>query len=214
MLTVGGQKMSKSLGNSFLPHELFSGQHKLLEKGYEPMAVRFFMLQTHYRSTLDFSNEALQASEKGFERLMESYKTLQTLVAAAPSSENIDALEAKCYEAMNDDFNAPVLVANLFEGARIINSVNDGKETITAEDLTLLKKTMRDFTFSVLGLADEKQGSGNETVVDGLMQTILGIRQQAKANKDFATSDQIRDKLAALNIVIKDGKDGATWELN
>ena len=128
MLTVNGVRMSKSAGNGFLPGELFTGAHPLLEKGYSPMAVRFFMMQTHYRSTLDFSNEALQASEKGYARLMTSIKTLEHLKTGPTSTSNIAALEQKCFEAMNDDFNAPILVANLFEGARIINSVNDGKE--------------------------------------------------------------------------------------
>ena len=178
------------------------------------MAVRFFMMQTHYRSTLDFSNEALQASEKGYARLMNAIKLLDKLRAGTTSTSNIEELKQKCYEAMNDDFNAPVLVASLFEGARIINSVNDGKESITREDLSLLNKLMHDFTFDVLGLKDEKHGGADDGVVNGLMQTILDIRQEAKAKKDFATSDQIRQKLGDLNIVIKDGKEGVTWELN
>ncbi|HYG50473.1 MAG TPA: DALR domain-containing protein, partial [Flavobacteriales bacterium] len=214
MLTVNSVRMSKSAGNGFLPGELFTGNHPLLEKGYSPMAVRFFMMQTHYRSTLDFSNEALQASEKGYARLMNAIKLLDKLRAGTTSTSNIEELKQKCYEAMNDDFNAPVLVASLFEGARIINSVNDGKESITREDLSLLNKLMHDFTFDVLGLKDEKHGGADDGVVNGLMQTILDIRQEAKAKKDFATSDQIRQKLGDLNIVIKDGKEGVTWELN
>jgi len=214
MLTVNGVRMSKTAGNGFLPGELFTGNHPLLEKGYAPMAVRFFMMQTHYRSTLDFSNEALQASEKGYARLMSAIKLLDKLKPSASSTSNIGELKQKCYDAMNDDFNAPILVANLFEGARIINSVNDGKETITADDLTLLKKIMHEFTFDVLGLNAEKSQGGNTELVNGLMQTILDIRAQAKAKKDFATSDKIRDDLNTLKVVVKDGKDGASWELN
>lgn len=214
MLTVNGVRMSKTAGNGFLPGELFTGNHPLLEKGYAPMAVRFFMMQTHYRSTLDFSNEALQASEKGYARLMSAIKLLDKLKPSSTSTSNIAELKQKCYDAMNDDFNAPILVANLFEGARIINSVNDGKETITADDLALLKKIMHEFTFDVLGLDAEKSQGGNMELVNGLMQTILDIRAQAKAKKDFATSDKIRDDLNQLHVIVKDGKDGASWELN
>jgi cysteinyl-tRNA synthetase len=214
MLTVNGVRMSKSAGNGFLPGELFTGDHPLLEKGYAPMAVRFFMMQTHYRSTLDFSNEALQASEKGYARLMSAIKLLDKLKTSPSSTSNIGELKQKCYDAMNDDFNAPILVANLFEGARIINSVNDGKETIAAADLEMLKKIMQEFTHDVLGLSADHSGGDTNNLVGGLMQTIIDIRQKAKANKDFATSDKIRDDLNALKVVIKDGKDGASWELN
>jgi cysteinyl-tRNA synthetase len=213
MLTVNGVRMSKSAGNGFLPGELFTGAHPLLEKGYSPMAVRFFMMQTHYRSTLDFSNEALQASEKGYARLMTSIKTLEHLKTGATSTSNIVALEQKCFEAMNDDFNAPILVANLFEGARIINSVNDGKETITAEDLKLLQKIMHNFVFDVLGLKSEQSNSLTDKALQGVMEVILEIRKEVKAKKDFAASDKLRDDLNKLHIVIKDTKDGATWSI-
>src|SRR3954464_6666980 len=176
MLTVNGVRMSKSAGNGFLPGELFTGDHPLLEKGYAPMAVRFFMLQTHYRSTLDFSNEALQASEKGYARLMTAVKTLETLKTSASSTSNISELKKKCYEAMNDDFNSPVLIANLFEGARIINSVNDGKESITAADLELLKNIMKSFTIDVLGLRPENTNASNDKALEGVMEIILVIR--------------------------------------
>lgn len=213
MLTVNGTRMSKSAGNGFLPGELFSGDHPLLEKGYSPMAVRFFMMQTHYRSTLDFSNEALQASEKGYARLMNAMKLLENLKTGATSTSNIKELQSKCYEAMNDDFNAPILVANLFEGARIINSVNDGKETITTEDLDLLKKTMRTFVFDVLGLKSESSNSSKDKALQGVMEIILDIRKEAKAKKDFATSDKLRDDLAKHKITIKDTKDGTSWSV-
>jgi cysteinyl-tRNA synthetase len=213
MLTVEGQKMSKSLGNSFLPHELFSGNHPKLNKGYTPMCIRFFMLQTHYRSTLDFSNEALQASEKGFERLMESYKTLQSLTASSTSSEDIKALEAKCYEAMNDDFNTPVLIANLFDAVRIINSANDKKTSLTQSDIDLLKKIYQHFMFDVMGLKLEDENSKTTEVLGKVVELVLDIRNKAKADKNFALSDEVRNKLAAAGVEVKDGKEGSTWKI-
>jgi cysteinyl-tRNA synthetase len=213
MLTVNGVRMSKSAGNGFLPGELFTGNHPLLEKGYSPMAVRFFMTQTHYRSTLDFSNEALQASEKGYARLMNAIKLIDSLKISSASTSNIAELEKNCYEAMGDDFNTPILVANLFEGARIINSVNDGKETITAADLTTLKKVMHDFTFDVLGLKSEQSNSSADKALQGVMEIILDMRNDVKAKKDFAASDKLRDNLNKINITIKDTKDGATWSI-
>ena len=213
MLTVNGVRMSKSAGNGFLPMELFTGNHKLLEKGYSPMSVRFFMLQTHYRSTLDFSNEALQASEKGFERLMNAVNTLEKLKTSEKSSSDIKPLHAKCYSAMNDDFNSPILLAHLFDGVKIINSTHAGTETISKEDLDLLKKTFHDFVFDVLGLKEEESASNNDELANNLMNLILEIRNEAKAKKDFSTSDKIRDGLAKTKISIKDSKEGTTWEL-
>jgi cysteinyl-tRNA synthetase len=213
MLTVNGVRMSKSAGNGFLPGELFNGDHPLLEKGYSPMAVRFFMMQSHYRSTLDFSNEALQASEKGYARLMTAVKTLDNLKTSASSTSNIKELKQKCYDAMNDDFNAPILVANLFEGARIINSVNDGKETISTEDLNLLKEIMHSFVFDILGLKSENSNTSKDKALQGVMDIILELRNDAKAKKDFATSDKLRDDLAKNKITIKDTKDGVNWSI-
>lgn len=212
MLTVNGVRMSKSAGNGFLPGELFTGNHPLLEKGYSPMAVRFFMLQTHYRSTLDFSNEALQASEKGFYRLMAAVKTLNNVKASATSTADINAIEQKCYEAMCDDFNSPILIAQLFDVVRIINSAADGKETLTQENIDHLKKLIQHFVFDVMGLKDENSSQGNGEVMDGVMQLILEIRNEAKTKKDFAVSDKIRNQLNAVGITIKDSKDGSTWE--
>jgi len=209
MLTVNGQKMSKSLGNSFLPFELFAGTHQLLEKGYSPMAVRFFMLQAHYRSTLDFSNEALQAAEKGFARLMNAVKLIAGLKTSAQSTSDIAQLSASVYAAMNDDFNTPIALSHLFEGVRIINSVNDGKETITEEDKATLQKLMFDFVFDILGLKEEQAADNNK--VDGLMQMILQQRVDAKVRKDYAASDLIRDRLKELGFEIKDGKEGTTY---
>ncbi len=213
MLTVNGTRMSKSAGNGFLPHELFTGDHPLLEKGYSPMAVRFFMMQTHYRSTLDFSNEALQASEKGYSRLMTAMKTMETLNSSATSTSDIPALKKKCYDAMNDDFNSPILVANLFEGVRIINSVHDGKETITAADLKTLQELMRGFVFDVLGLKAEQGSAGNDAVLNNVMEIVLNMRQEIKTRKDFAAADKLRDELKKNNITVKDTKDGAVWAI-
>lgn len=211
MLTVNGQKMSKSLGNSFLPHELFSGNHPLLEKGYSPMTVRFFMLQAHYRSTLDFSNEALQAAEKGFARLMNAVKLIPELPVSTQSTVDVAAIEKGVYEAMNDDFNTPIALSALFEGVRIINSVYDKKATITAEQRVALQKLFTDFVFGVFGLREEQSASNDK--LDGLMQMILEVRTDAKAKKDFITSDIIRDKLKAIGFEIKDGKEGTTYTI-
>ncbi len=214
MLTVKGQKMSKSLGNSFLPMELFTGRHELLSKGYTPMAVRFFMMQTHYRSTLDFSDEALQASEKAYHKIMSSYKTLQSLQPSATSSENITKLERDCYDAMNDDFNTPVLIASLFEAVRIINSANDKKASLTQADLDQLKRIYNHFLFDIMGLMAEEENNRTHTSLEKVMQLVIDMRAKAKASKDFATSDEIRNKLAEAGIQIKDGKEGATWAVN
>lgn len=213
MLTVNGVRMSKSAGNGFLPGELFTGNHPLLEKGYSPMAVRFFMMQTHYRSTLDFSNEALQASEKGYARLLAATKTLLGLKASATSTYNVKELEKNCYDAMNDDFNTPILVAHLFDAVRVINSVNDGKESLNAEDLALLQKLMNAFVFDVLGLKDETSSASDSKVLDGVMQIILDIRKDVKAKKDFVASDKLRDELNKLNITIKDTKEATVWTI-
>ncbi len=213
MLTVNGVRMSKSAGNGFLPYELFSGNHPLLEKGYAPMAVRFFMLQTHYSSTLDFSNEALQASEKGYERLMEAYATLQNLKASDKSTEDIKVLQQKCYEAMNDDFNTPVLIANLFDAVRIVNSVNDGKLQLTQEGIDLLKKVYQEFVFDVLGLKQNAESSKYTEALGKVMDLVIDIRAKAKQEKNFALSDAIRDKLTEAGIQIKDGKEGSTWKV-
>ena len=213
MLTVNGRKMAKSEGNGFTPEELVTGNHKLLDKGYSPMTVRFFMLQCHYTSTLDFSNEALQAAEKGYKRMATAMKTAKELVASTSSDENIAAWAQLCYDAMNDDFNTPILLSNLFEGVRIINTAKEGKLKLTAEDIALLNKTFNDFFFDICGFRVEDNSSNNE-VTSQLMDFILEMRTEAKANKDFAKSDLIRDKLAQMNIQIKDSKEGTSWSIN
>jgi cysteinyl-tRNA synthetase len=213
MLTVNGQKMSKSLGNSFLPMELFTGNHPLLTKGFSPMAVRFFMMQTHYRSTLDFSNEALTASEKGYVNLMEAYKTLQILKSSSQSTEDIKTLERNCYEAMNDDFNTSVVIAQLFDAIRIINSAHDQKVSLTESDLATLKNIFQHFVFDIMGLKKEEENGKANTALETVMNLVLDLRAKAKANKDFATSDEIRNKLTDANIQVKDGKEGVTWSI-
>lgn len=212
MITINGQKMGKSLGNFITLDEFFTGNHPKLEQAYSPMTIRFFILQAHYRSTVDFSNEALQAAEKGMQRLMQSYKTLKSLTPSQTSSIDIKEFRQKCYDAMNDDFNTPIVISHFFDIAKVVNTVNDHKATLTKADLDDLKDLYNTFLFNILGLKDEASGN-NTQIVDGLMNMILDVRAQAKANKDWATSDKIRDSLSDLGIAVKDGKDGATWEL-
>lgn len=208
MLTVNGQKMSKSLGNSFLPHELFTGDNSILNKGYSPMTVRFFMLQAHYRSTLDFGNEAMEASEKGFKRLMNAFALLNGLKASPTTEIEIEPLLQRCYAAMNDDFNSPVLIAELFEASRIINSVHDGKMKIDEVNLQLLKTLMNTFVLDVLGLKDEQAANDD---LPNVLNLIVELRSEAKINKDYAISDKIRDGLARIGFQLKDSKDGTHW---
>ncbi len=208
MLTVNGQKMSKSLGNSFLPHELFAGSHKLLKKGYGPMVVKFFMLQAHYRSTLDFSNDAMDASEKGFKKLMAAYELLPKLKPQNHTDVDVPAIRKACEAAMNDDFNTSILIAELFEVVRIINSVFDGHLKINEESLEGLKLLMNDFLINVLALADANE---QKNEVSPLMDFMIGMRQQAKAAKDYVTSDKIRIGLEELGYQLKDTKEGTTW---
>ncbi|MBL7884849.1 MAG: cysteine--tRNA ligase, partial [Bacteroidia bacterium] len=183
------------------------------EKGYSAMAVRFFMMQTHYRSTLDFSNEALQASEKGYARLMNAIKLLEQIKPSESSGIFLNDRIKACYNAMNDDFNSPILLAELFEIVREINSANDGKISFTQSDILGLKKLMHDFVFDVLGLKSESSNTSKDKALQGVMEIILEIRKDVKAKKDFATSDKLRDDLAKNNITIKDTKDGSTWSI-
>ncbi len=219
MLLLEGKKMSKSDGNSIMPGELFTGQSKHLTKAYSPMVVRFFMLQTHYRSTLDMTDEALQAAEKGYRRLMEGQKVLQELLhpgngKAGDMDKEINSLIDLAFDDMSDDFNTPKALASLFELVTKINSLKGGQlslNDLTAETLERLKKTFNDFIFNIFGLLTEDFASSGDGVVDGLMKLILDMRQTARANKDWGTSDQIRDVLKELDIVVKDSKEGATW---
>ncbi len=215
LITINGQKMGKSLGNFIKLDELFTGSHPLLEKAYSPMTIRFFILQAHYRSPLDFSNEALQAAEKGMERMLKAVALLDELKTSDASTVDINALEARCFEAMNDDMNSPILIAHLFDGVKMINTLNDGNATITATDLEKLKKLYHDFVFEILGLQQmaEQQESGNSETLGEVVDLLLNLRMEAKKNKDWATSDKIRNSLTELGFVIKDTKDGFEWEL-
>ncbi|RYF99805.1 MAG: cysteine--tRNA ligase, partial [Chitinophagaceae bacterium] len=208
MLTVNGTRMSKSAGNGFLPLQLFTGDHPLLKKGYSPMTVKFFMMQAHYRSTLDFSNDALDASEKGFRRLMAAVSLLDKLTVAKENEFDIDTLKSNCVNAMNDDFNSPVLIAELFEAVRIINTVYDGKGKISAVELDKLKQLIQDFVFDILGLKDEES---DNLELNSVLEMVIGLRKEAKENKDYATSDKIRIGLQELGIQLKDSKEGTTW---
>ncbi len=213
MLTVKGQKMSKSLGNSFLPHELFSGNNHQLSKGYSPMTVRFFMLQTHYASTLDFSDEALQASEKGFLRIIESTKTLEKLLPNDHSTVDIKTIEDRCYAAMNDDLNTSVLIAELFDCVRIINATNDGNEQLNQLDIDTLKRIYKNFLIDIMGIELAANDGKSTDALAIAMGLLMEIRQKAKANKDFSTADQIRNVLTENGIQIKDGKEISTWNI-
>jgi cysteinyl-tRNA synthetase len=211
MLTVNGQRMGKSLGNAFLPHELFNGSHPVLEKGFSPMTVRFFMLQTHYRSTLDFSNDALKAAEKGFERFMNAFETLEKLKVSDSSTVNAEQYKTNCFAAMDDDLNTPIALAHLFDAVRQINSVYAGTETIDNANLTELKKLFNTFAFDIFGLKKENEKS-TESLEENLVSILLDLRKEAKENKNYAASDAIRDKLKNIGIEIKDSKESTTWE--
>jgi len=214
MITINGQKMARSLGNFITLDDLFSGKNELLEKAYSPMTVRFFILQAHYRSTIDFSNEALQASEKGLERLLAAVETLEKLPVSTESTVDVAALKDKCFAALNDDFNSPVAIANLFDGVKMINSVKTGLEKISAKDLEELKTFMHTVIFDILGLKVENPAdSGEDKILRSAVDLLLNIRMEAKKNKDWATADKIRDELNILGVGIKDTKDGFEWSL-
>jgi cysteinyl-tRNA synthetase len=210
MLNVNGQKMSKSFGNYFLPKEIIDGSTTLFKKAYPANVLRFFMMQAHYRSTLDFTETALDASEKGFSRLCDGIKLLDKITVSKQSSFDVNALVQNFYAAMNDDFNAPILVAHLFDAVKHINLINDGKETISESDKILLTKEISSFVEVVLGL--ELTVGSTDSKLNPVMDLVIELRQQARENKDWTTSDKIRDGLAAAGIVIKDGKDGTTWD--
>ena len=212
MITINGQKMGKSLGNFITLEELFEGSHKLLVQSYSPMTIRFFVLQAHYRSTLDFSNEALQASEKGLERLMRAVQTLSKIEPKATSSVDISDLESRYLDAMNDDLNTPIVISALFDWVKIINQLHDGQQSINSTDLESLTSLVKKIVFDVLGLKDEKVDQSND-LVSPLVEMLIEVRSEAKANKDWATSDLIRDKLAEIGVQVKDRKDGCDWEI-
>ncbi len=215
LITINGQKMGKSLGNFINLDQLFAGTHQLLEKAYSPMCIRFFILQAHYRSPLDFSNEALQAAEKGLERLFKAVTMIDGLKISDQSTIDVPGVIEKCDNAMNDDLNSPILIAHLFDGVKMINSVNDGKSTINSIDQAMLKKLYNDYVFDILGLQPDISGAGTENskVFGQVVDLLLNLRIVAKKNKDWSTSDKIRNSLADLGFIVKDTKDGFEWEL-
>ncbi len=224
MLLMNGRKMSKSDGNTISAYDLFSGQSEHVSKGYSPMAVRFFMLMAHYRSTLDLSDKALEAAEKGYKKLMDAHRYLQQLkhdptVTVSDVDEKIKGLVGQVFEELDDDFNTPKALARLFELVPIVNSYRDNKpgfRDVTQETLDALKKCFQDVLINIMGLNDElsTEGDGHGEALDGVMKLVIDLRQTARANKDWATADKIRDDLAAHNLVIKDGKEGTTWNHN
>ena len=213
MITIGGQKMGKSLGNFITLNEFFTGSHPKLDKAYSPMTIRFFILQAHYRSTLDFSNEALSAAEKGMKKLFETQRNINNLPTSNTTSVDFNAIFTKCIEAMCDDFNTPVVIANMFEISRLVNLISDKKETITEQDKTALKENFEIIFIEILGMKSE-QSDNTSNIIEGLMSIIAQMRAESRANKDWAKSDMIRDRLSEVGITIKDGKDGAKWEIN
>ena len=220
MITINGQKMGKSLNNFITLEQFFTGNHETLEQAYSPMTIRFFILSAHYRGTVDFSNEALQAAQKGYERLMNAIEDLNRIQTTATSDENtkkfVAALRQKCYDAMNDDLMTPAVISNLFEACHIVNLLIDHKAQISEEDLKELSETMRLFAFDILGLVNERGANNDarEAAYGKVVDMVLDLRAKAKANKDWAVSDQIRDALAEAGFQVKDTKDGVTWKLD
>ena len=218
MITINGKKMGKSLGNFITLDEFFNGTHPLLEQAYSPMTIRFFILQAHYRGTVDFSNEALKASEKALGRMLEGYRRLQELTPSEESTIDVSNIRRKCYEAMDDDMNTPIVIANLFDALRLVNQVKDGHAKATPADIDALKAVFDIFLVDILGVRTEMAGSGDNGEVlrpfEQAMDLLLEMRAKAKANKDWATSDLIRDRLAAIGFTVKDTKDGTEWKLS
>ncbi len=214
MLTLNGKKMAKSTGNNILPNEMFTGENSILSKPYAPAVVRFFMMQAHYTSILDLSDEALSASEKGYNKLMDALDSLEKLPTAATSNFDVEAWKQKGYDAMNDDFNTPMLTANLFEGVKHINLIKEGRKTITKADKDLLIEAMQVFVFEILGLENQDSISQNSDKLSNVVGLLIQLRNEARANKDFSTSDKIRDQLAEMGIQLKDGKEGTTFSLS
>jgi cysteinyl-tRNA synthetase len=214
MLELNGARMSKSTGNYINPAELFSGDNTIMSKGFSPEVIRFFMMQASYRSILDLTNNGLLASEKGFFRLMDAINIIDDLKTSNSSSFNVIEWKQKCYDAMNDDFNTPILIATLFDAAKFINQVKDGSATITKEDLELLKQTLHTFSFDVLGLVNVSKESSGSDKLSGAVEILINLRKEARLNKDFALSDKIRDELAEVGIKLNDSREGTTYTTN
>jgi len=212
MITINGQKMARSLGNFITLDQLFTGNHPMLNQAYSPMTIRFFLLQAHYRSTVDFSNEALQAAEKGYQKLMKGIVALNKLKPSLTSTVDVETLRKKCYEAIDDDLNTPIMLSHLFDGVRYINSAADGSEKLSSTDLAEMKEMYRVFVFEVLGLREENDGICNDQLTDELMKIIINLRQDAKNKKEWEISDNIREELKKAGVVLKDLKEGAEWE--
>lgn len=214
MLQLNGQRMSKSTGNIINPAELISGNNAIMSKAFGPSVIRFFNAQSSYRSVLDLTNDGLLASEKGFHRLMDAVNLLDDLKAGDTSTFKVTDWRQNCYDAMNDDFNSPILIAHLFEASKQINQIKSGGASLTSEDLELLKKTMLEFTYDVLGLENTNKADTGTDKLQGAVELLIQLRQDARANKDFAMSDKIRDELAAKGIQLNDGKDGTSFSTN
>ena len=216
MITINGQKMGKSLGNFITLEEFFTGSHPLLEQAYSPMTIRFFILQAHYRGTVDFSNEALKAAEKAYDRMVDGYRRLQELKPADQSTADVKGFRKKCYDAINDDLNTPIVIAELFDACKVINQVNDGKATLTQADIDELKDLFHTFLIDILGVRTEIVAGDDAQALEPFEKAVdllLEIRKESKAKKDWATSDLIRDRLAAIGFDVKDTKDGFEWSL-
>lgn len=214
MITINGQKMGKSLGNFITLEEFFSGNHQLLKQAFSPMTIRFFILQAHYRSTVDFSNNALEAAEKGFERLKDAYARMQKITPSKVTSIDIKGLRERCEEAMSDDLNSPIVISHLFDSAKQINTIADGKATISEKDLEELKSVWKTFAQDILGLKLEAENeNSNLQAYQAAIDLLLEIRLKAKQNKDWATSDEIRNRLTEIGFSVKDTKDGFEWSI-
>lgn len=214
MLTMNGKKMAKSTGNNILPGEIFTGENEILSKAFSPSVVRFFMMQAHYTSILDLSNDALLASEKGYNRLMDALDTLDKLEAGKSSDFNVQSWQQECYDAMNDDFNTPILIAKMFDAVKHINLIKEGNESITEDDKSSLQAVLNGFIFDVLGLESKTDVGAGSDKLSGVVDLLIQLRKDARDNKDFATSDKIRDQLAEMGIQLKDGKEGTTFSVS
>ena len=211
MLTMNGKKMAKSTGNNILPEEIFTGNNPNISKAFAPAVARFFMMQAHYRSILDFSNDAMLAAEKGYNRLMEAMNALSDLKLSDKSSLDLDRWREDCYTAMSDDFNTPILIAHLFEAVKWINLVKEGKETLSSSDRDLLEQTMNTFVYEVLGIENSRTNDDSSDTLEAVVKVLIRLREQARADKNWALSDQIRDDLADQGVQLKDGKDGTSY---